>query len=246
MKNIYYISIILLVISFSSCKEKLDSANVSRTTYYPVMTVLGSSVQLVQMGAQFKDSGAVALANGKSIPVTTTVSGVFTPYTGTTVDVNTPNEYLITYTAVNSDGFAGTASRTVWVAKTGDLVTSIEGLYSSTVVRNGAVNPQYQNLQYVIIWKTGANTYQISDAIGGYYDLGRNYGPAYAATGGIITAASIPGNSFSFADALISGFGGDISFTSMSVDPVGKTISLVTSWAAIPYTFAITLSQVQF
>src|SRR5208283_2303778 len=95
MKNIYYISIILLVISFSSCKEKLDSANVSRTTYYPVMTVLGSSVQLVQMGAQFKDSGAVALANGKSIPVTTTVSGVFTPYTGTTVDVNTPNEYLI-------------------------------------------------------------------------------------------------------------------------------------------------------
>ena len=59
---------------------------------------------------------------------------------------NKADIYVETTSAVNQDGYAGEVVRTFWVACTGDLVNSIEGLYTSTVIRNGAVNPQYFDL----------------------------------------------------------------------------------------------------
>jgi hypothetical protein len=127
------------------------------------------------------------------------------------------------------------------------MVTSIEGLYSSTVVRNGAVNPQYFDMEYILIRKKpggAANEYELSDAIGGYYDIGRAYGAGYRATNMIVTANDIPGNSFSFsAPVPVGAFGGALTMQSFSVDSATKTINFVSDWDS-GFNFVVTLTQV--
>lgn len=250
MKNVIYFLLIFIVAIFTSCKKELDSEGVSKITIYPTLNMLGDQEILVPLGTTFTDPGITAFAGTVSLPVTTSVSGIFSNYSGTSIDATAANKYEITYSAKNSDGFAGSLTRDVYVAKTGDLVNSIEGLYSSTVVRSKVVSPQYQDLHYVLIWKTGANTYAISDGIGGYYAIGRNYGPAFMATGGTITANNIATNSFSFSgNCVIAGFGPPaVEFNSLAVDPIAKTLTLKTGWQATAtthYDFVITLTQVQ-
>ena len=171
--------------------------------------------------------------------------GTVQSYSGTEVDADLPNEYLFTYSATNSDGFVGTTGRTVWVVNTGDLVTSIEGLYTSSCKRDGSITAQYTDMPYVLIYKTGVNKYAISDGIGGYYDLGRGYGPDYRATPIEVTAVDIPGNSFTYSgDFGVGAFGGVATMSGFTVDPVAKTISFTTVWDGGPYTFEVTLKQV--
>ena len=76
--------------------------------------------------------------------------------------------YSVIYSAENQDGYAATASRSVIVADNGDLKTDLSGLYRATIERNGSLRFT-DHLEYVLIWKVDDNTYQISDAIGGYY-----------------------------------------------------------------------------
>jgi len=242
MKRLNYILTILIIVAFSGCKKTLDSEGVSKTTYYPNFTMTGNATIFEPLGATFTDPGIVAKAGTETLPVRTSVVGIYSPYTGTTVDGNAANKYVISYAATNKDGFDGFATRTVYVFNTGDLVTSIEGLYKSSVVRNGSLNPQYYNLEYVMVWKTGTNTYAISDGIGGYYDLGRNYGTAYAGKGGTFTANDIPTNDFTYGTGcVVPGFGGSVTFTSLVVDPVAKTLVLKSDWNV--YHFVITLTQ---
>jgi hypothetical protein len=245
MRKLIYILLLVPILMVTSCKK--DSEGVSTITYYPDFVVKGSSEITIPTGVSFTDPGVTATENGVQIPVTITISGDYFPYTGSQVDATTPNKYDILYTAKNKDGFNGTASRTVYVVTTGDMVNSIEGLYTSTVVRNNVVSPQYQDLAYVMIRKSssGANVYEISDAIGGYYDLGRAYGAGYRATGASITANNIATNDFSFGSSFgVGAFGGTANITSFTVDPIAKTISFETDWDAGPYIFKIVLTQV--
>ena len=241
----YLAALFLIAVSFVSCEKNVDSGNPSRITYYPTFEVTGSTLLLLPAGTPYTDPGVTATENGQNLPVTTSVVGTIQSYSGTTVDTDLENEYLVNYTATNSDGFSGSTSRTVWVAVTGDLVTSIEGLYTSTVVRNGASSAQYTDMPYILIYKTGANTYSISDGIGGYYDLGRGYGPTYRATPAEVTAVDIAANNFTYGAAFgVGAFGGSSEMSGMTVDPVAKTVTFTTVWDGGPYTFVVTLTQV--
>jgi hypothetical protein len=244
--NLYrnIIALFFIALSLVSCEKNVDSDNISKITYYPTFEMTGEELQIIPLGTPYTDPGIVATENGQEIPVATSVVGTIQTYSGTAVNSDLANEYLINYSATNSDGFQGNAARTVWVVNTGDLVTSIEGLYTSTVVRNGAVNPQYADMSYILIYKTGDNTYEISDGIGGYYDLGRAYGPTYRATPCVVTAVDIPGNNFTYGGAFgVGAFGGSAEISGLTVDPVAKTVSFSTSWDA-GYTFVVTLTQV--
>jgi len=208
----------------------------------------GDAEILLPLGSSFTDPGAVALAGTTNLPVTTTVQGIYAAYSGSAIDPTKGNRYDITYSAANSDGFIANASRTVYVAKTGDLVNSVEGLYTSTVVRNSVVSAQYADMQYVLIWKISDNTYGISDGIGGYYAIGRGYGDGYIAAGGTITANNIATNDFTFGSGCVVGtFGGGVKFSLLTVDAAAKTLTLKTSWdsGTAIYSFVITLKQVQ-
>jgi hypothetical protein len=73
------------------------------TLYPPVITLNGSAIVNVNVGATYTDAGATAVNNDGSPVTVTTTSTVNTANTGT---------YTVTYTATNADGTT-TAERTV-------------------------------------------------------------------------------------------------------------------------------------
>jgi hypothetical protein len=246
--NIMKKIIIALFISstlFTACTST-DTANVSTITYFPIFTILGPNPYFVALGTPYTDPGAIAKAGETVIPHTTSAAG---KYRGTaTLDTNKSDEYNVTYSATNSDGFVGTGTRKVIVWKNGDLVTSIEGLYTCTVARNGSTpGASYINIKYLYIWKNSNGSYQISDAFGGWYEYGRALGVGYITPGGIINAVDIPSNSFTFPATLTNtGFGGTAKITDLTVNASTKTLVLTCSWLApTAYTFVSTLKQVQ-
>lgn len=242
MKNsrIIYLLTALLAFSFWSCEKEYESHY--RVTYYPTFEMTGDEVIYNPFGTAFTDPGVKATESGEEIEVTTAISGDF--FGATSFNANATDRYLYTYSATNSDGYSASTSRIVYNINSGDLVNNIEGLYTSTVVRNGASGAQYTNMKYVAITKTGANTYMLSDAIGGYYDMGRSYGAAYRAPGMIITANNIASNDFTFSDAEVGSFGGVVTMESMTVNAAAKTITFTSTWDS-GYTFVVTLKQVQ-
>jgi len=224
-----------------SCSED-TTGDVSRITNYPQFTLLGDEVIYLQKGDEFIDPGVIVTEGGVEIPYTTSITGSYRG--GTTLNTNVVDVYSIIYSAVNQDGFSGSISRTVIVYENSDLITSIAGLYKSTVVRNGASSAQYTNMEYVLVWKNDDGTYGMSDGIGGYYDLGRAYGPGYAAGPVTITAIDIPTNSFAPIPSFgVGAFGGVAVMSGLTANPSTNKLSFSTTWDS-GYTFVVTMTKV--
>jgi hypothetical protein len=240
MKKLFlYLSVIILI--SLGCENDIG-IDPSEITYFPKMEMKGKSVINLECNAtSFADPGVTALEGGNSVEVKVITHG---RYFGSN-SVNGPDVYDINYTAINVDGIPGSVLRTVYVPPcNGNFVNSIEGVYESTVVRNGVVSPQYQGLKYVYVKKVGNNVYQLSDAIGGYYDFGRGYGSDYAFVGLTVTANNLAANDFTYGPTVQGGaFGGDCDLTAFSVVPATKTINFETKW--LTYKFVVTLTQVQ-
>lgn len=242
MKKIY-ITLFVIMGLLVSCDNE-DTANVSKVTNYPLVSIKGEDPILVEKGTPFVDPGAIATEGGNAIPFTTSVSGIYKG--GTSLDTNIIDGYTLTYSAKNVDGFEASATRNVWVYKNGDLVNSIEGVYTSTVLRGGVASAQYTDMQYVLIWKNADGKYQMSCGIGAYYDIGRAYGPTYAGTPAIITANNIAANDFTVTDFTIPSFGGTAIMTGLTVNPATKKITFTSTWdGSSNGTFSVTLTQVQ-
>lgn len=244
MKNIIFaFSLSLFLVSITGCEEFENSAVPSQETFLPKLTMHGpASIDLPCTATSYVDEGLTALEQGVEIPVTTTITG---SYFGSST-VNGPDVYSILYSAVNKDGIPGAAERTVfWPACAGDFNTSIAGVYKANVVRNGVVSAQYQNLGPIIIKDLGNGNFQLSDAIGGYYDFGRRFGYHYASTGFVVKALNIPGNSFDFANQTVAvgDFGGELVMTAFSINPANRTIRFTTDWS-FGFVFDVTLTQI--
>lgn len=96
-----------------SCSEKdmidnNEQVGISKITNYAILTLKGDEYATVPKGTDYTDPGATALAGGVAVTVTT--SG--------TIDKNTPGVYIVTYTAVNKDGFSASTKRFVVVYST--------------------------------------------------------------------------------------------------------------------------------
>jgi hypothetical protein len=248
MKNIKTLCFLFLSLAtLVSCSYEPEIG--STITVYPIITVTGANPYFVPLGTAYTDPGATAKAGSATVPVITTAVG---KYRGTaTLDTNKADEYNVTYTATNSDGFDATASRKVIVYKNGDLVNSIEGLYTCTISRNGSTpGASYMNIKYIHIWKNTDGTYGVSDAFGGWYEYGRALGVNYITPGGIINAVNIPTNTFTFPGTLTNTtFGGTAKITGLTVNAATKKLVLTCVWNTTPpvtvYTFVATLTQVQ-
>ncbi|HEU4788362.1 MAG TPA: immunoglobulin-like domain-containing protein [Flavobacterium sp.] len=250
MKKIFYF---LLAIIAVSCSET-STDNVSKVTNYPLLTFNGDETMFVPLGSDFTDPGIIATEGGNTIPYTTVVGAG--KYKGEkNINTDVVDEYSITYSAKNKDDFSGSITRKVIVYKTGDLVNSIEGVYISTVTRNGSLlNPAQgssEDMEYVYIWKNTDNTYEVSDAFGGWYDIGRDFGAVGATPGGTISG-DIPSNNFTFPGNPLanSNFGGTANITALNVNPTTKVITLNCTWITeddppSTYSFISTLEQVQ-
>ena len=241
-----YIAIACVGVACFACSLDPQSAGISRITYFPDFIMEGAPTLFLQVGENFTDPGVSAEEGGKSIEVQVSTLGNYFAGNVTTIDTNIPDRYSITYSAINSDGFPGSVGREVFVAGKGNLLDDISGLYTATVVRDGVVAAQYTDMAYVIIRKTGPSTYLLSDIIGGYYDLGRSFGPDYAGPSSTITVNDLGANDFTFGPSVGIGlFGGSAEITEMQVNSGNKQIHLITEWD-LGFTFDVTLTQVDF
>lgn len=238
MKKINLTILGLAFLLFSACNKE-NTAGKSRVTNYPLITVVGDNVVFVPQGGTFTDPGVSATENGAEIDVATSVSGAYRG--GSSLDLSMADCYDITYTATNADGFNGSSGRRVYVVETGDMVSSIEGLYTSTIVRNG--DPKFSDLEYVLVWKNDDGTYEFSCGFGGYYEIGTGYGLGYKSGGCVVTATDIPTNTYSITDFSNDGFGGAITDVKLTADPATKTLNLTCEWS-YGYSFDVELTQV--
>jgi hypothetical protein len=242
MKVLNYMTLLLLVgLFFTSCEKYTNSAEESTTTFLPKLTMNGPAyIELACGATSYTDEGLTAEEGGQSLAVNTEVAGKY--FGGT--EVSGSDVYSIVYSATNKDGIPGAAERTVVIPEcNGDLVTSIAGMYKCDVYRNGTISAPYQGVGPIIIKDLGGGVYQISDAIGGYYDFGRGYGYHYAALGMTVTANDIPSNDFTFGPNIgVGDFGGDLELTSFTVDAATKTVTIETSWS-FGYVFEAILTQ---
>jgi hypothetical protein len=245
-RKLIYLIFAALSLPFVGCEKEYEDE--SKITYFPEFVMEGESEIIQILGEAYTDGSVTATEAGNPLDVTIIVRGEMTGYSGTTVNVDEVDKYTITYSATNVDGFDGSVSRTVYVAPpTGDMVTSIEGLYLGNVQRAPAfaVLAQYSDLQYIYIWKTGANKYTLSCALGGYYSIGRIYGYDYAFQGAEITANDIPTNSFSITQATAPGFGNVADISEFIVDPINKRITFTGTADFANGAFHVQLEQIQ-
>lgn len=245
-------TVVISGLLLTSC-EADSTADVSKVTNYPIIEVNGDDVVFIPAGGTFTDPGVVAKEGEAIIPTQVSYNGNFRG--AKTLDVNKPDEYTQTYTAINQDGFKATATRKIVVYKTGDLVNSIEGVYLSTTRRNGSLLSAAQgssvDQKYIYIWKNDDGTYGVSDAFGGWYSIGRNIGLTSATKGGTISG-NIATNTFTFPGNPLDNqyFGGTANITALTVDAATKTILLSCAWVTTSnpptnYNFVSTLTQVQ-
>lgn len=119
MKKIFiYISI---VASLIGCNNDLETEGLSRITYYPTFELTGGNLVLVNVGDNYSEPGIKVTEGGTSIDFTTTGS----------VDTSVPGFYPVTYSAINKDGFPGTATRTVVVLQENLPELDLEGSWTS-------------------------------------------------------------------------------------------------------------------
>ena len=124
MKKIINISILLtFMVILTNCERDLESEGLSRITYYPDFTITGDVEMILPVGTAYSEPGVTATESGADLDVTSSISSVFFPFSGS-IDGNTIDRYIITYSAVNSDGYPGSTQRDVYVCNTGDLINS--------------------------------------------------------------------------------------------------------------------------
>ena len=124
MKKILILAIVASGLLFTSCEA--DSDNVSKVTKYANMSINGDALVVMTQGETYTELGAKAEAGGQQLEVKT----------AGTVDTSKPSMYKVNYSAVNSDGFPATVTRTVVVLSNKPSTIDLTG----TFLRNGNPN----------------------------------------------------------------------------------------------------------
>ncbi|WP_276499078.1 immunoglobulin-like domain-containing protein [Pontibacter litorisediminis] len=107
------------ILLLAGCEKDDETANVSFVTTYPTVALIGDQWEVVQVGESFTDPGIEAFEGETAIEYTT--SG--------TVDTSVPGVYVLTYTAVNQDGFSASATRYVGVITPEAAAIDLSGQY---------------------------------------------------------------------------------------------------------------------
>lgn len=233
MKNrVIYILVLLLFVGIFGC-DKDESEDISIVTEFAVITLNGDNPMFLNVGETYTELGGQT-NTGDEITITGSV------------DTNTPGVYTVNYSATNQDGFKNTVSRTVYVSNTGDLVNSLEGLYTCSVTRTNDPAETYTDLQFIRIWKVGDGVFQISHAMGAFYEMGRGYSDNYAFKGCTITVNDMAANDFTITGGAAPGWPNDppVTIIDFKVDQANKTITYTVNW--LKYVLNVTLVQYQF
>lgn len=101
----------------TSCEESTDG--VSKVTAYANLTMNGDPLVVITQGETYTEAGVEAEADGKVLEVK--IDG--------TVDTSKPTVYKLKYSAINSDGFPASVTRTVIVLSNKPSTIDLSGTF---------------------------------------------------------------------------------------------------------------------
>jgi hypothetical protein len=227
MKIYKYCLIIFSVIFFFACEKETEG--ISRITYYVDLELKGNSTEFVNLGGTYIEPGWTAIEEGSDVSENVTVSG--------TVDTSKPGLYTLNYLVYNADGFPKTAQRQVVVSD--PTPSPLEsGFYKVSKLSNrtslgsgpgSAGSKEYASEPLILIYQVSPAKFYISDFIGGYYEVGRGYGPAYALKGHFTLN---PDNTLTANDSFLAGWGDSLDdLINATYDPATKTLTYTAQYA---------------
>ena len=119
------LTLLLVACNKTNIHNTEEEIGISRVTHFPVLTLNGERYTTIAAGSAFVDPGVVAKEGSADITYTKS---------GSVVDTNVPGVYIITYTAINKDGFPASVKRTVVVYSTdaGAASNDLSGAYLRT------------------------------------------------------------------------------------------------------------------
>lgn len=222
---------LFMAVGFTSCGDSDESE--TWVTYYPVLTLDGSTYEMHTMGQPFVDPGYTATLDGQDITDQVVVT--------TDMDINKPGMYAINYTVANSEGFSASAVRYVIVADANDPASGIYytdpnsyRLYNGATVYFGA---SYQ----ILVIGNGDGTYEVDDMIGGWYCQRAGYGSNYAMQGEIEIAAD---GAVTLLDSWVPGWGDAANeLTDGHFDKDSNTLHWDVSYTDYPFDFVVTMTK---
>lgn len=220
-------------LGFTSCNDDEDQLTDTRVTNYIVLTLNGDQVMYVDANSDFVDPGCTAELAGEDVSSKVIVDNP--------VNTSEIGPYVITYKAVNADGFAAEAYRYVYVGKpvTG---TVSEGSYRQTWNGDGTPKAQVAWSGYDLFMLTDGNgKYWTEDLLGGYYYLRAGYGSNYAMEGFLQVNED---NTVDFAGGgYVPGWGDYYDdFKNGVYDPEANTISYDCVYAGMDFNVVLTLN----
>ena len=121
-KTILYLLLIMGVAFVVSCEREKTTWDHSEITYYVNFDMAGEAVMTIPVGDGFTDPGVVAYEAGEDVTSKMEITG--------SVDPDALGEYIITYSAINVDGFSSSVTRTVYIYDP-TITTDISGTYTS-------------------------------------------------------------------------------------------------------------------
>lgn len=123
MKKIIITTLLFAGAFFTSCDSDHDTTGgVSKITSYPVVTINGDPLVVINQGSTYEDEGAIALAGETELDVVSEGS----------VNTAVPGVYSINYSAENSDGFTSGQTRTIIVLSSTPSTVNLEGTFFRT------------------------------------------------------------------------------------------------------------------
>ncbi|GHT78698.1 hypothetical protein AGMMS50262_21610 [Bacteroidia bacterium] len=235
MKVLYkYCLIIASVFLLFSCEKETE--DISRITYYVDFELNEGAVNFIQAGSSWTDPGVKATEAGVDVTDKVDVSG--------TVNANKVGRYVITYSAVNKDGFTASAEREVYVVDVTQSAPIQNGAYIVSGSSYRHVNSSGAEVAYgkdfeISFTQVYSGVLYVSDLFGGWYAQRAGYGSAYNMTGYLLF---YPDNTLTLLYSHNNGWGDGMDYADGTYDPATGVITLAASYVG-SYVFNQTITK---
>lgn len=157
----YLFGILITILLFTSCVKE-DTLGISKETNYPILTMTGDKLVIMDKGATYTEPGVSAKEGEKTVEV---------KITGT-VDNTKGGIYRINYSAINVDGFSASIDRYVIVIDKVAVASAPD--YSGAYERTFYGSPRsgtYSDWTKVNDWTYTVNDPGGTDSAGFLYDI---------------------------------------------------------------------------
>lgn len=228
MKKVIFSTVLAIAaLLMGSCSK--ESEGLTRTTYYPILTLTGDQTIFLDKGSDFVEPGYAANLNGVDVTSQVIVSS--------NVDKTKSGVYSVKYTIFNEDGFSSVATRKIVVL---DPTDAIEGYYITTAssyrMYNGAKIEFGNEFGFLVI--NEGSSYKFEDLFGGWYCQRAGYGTDYNMGGHVTFDAT---NAMTLVDSMIPGWGDSLdALDDGSFDPATKTLTFTSVYNGFTMEFHIT------